>query len=111
MARLAVLSNAALADGFRLAGIATSVAEPGDAARATLRSLMRDPELGLLLVTDDLWTSLDERTQRALEGLPRPLLLAVPAGEITEAGARRELLGEMLERAIGYRIELGRGEG
>ena len=108
MAHLAVMSNATLADGFRLAGIRTLVAEPGDGARAVLRTLLRDDELGLLLVTDDLWRSLDERTRRSLDHLPRPLTLAVPAGEISEAGARRELLGEMLERAIGYRIELGR---
>lgn len=110
MAHLAVLSNPQLADGFRLAGIPTMVAEPGDPARAVLRSLLRDEELGLLLITDDLWRSLDERTRRSLEFVPRPLTLAIPAGEITEGGARRELLGEMLERAIGYRIELGRGE-
>jgi vacuolar-type H+-ATPase subunit F/Vma7 len=107
MAHLAAMSNAALADGLRLAGIPTAVAAPGEPARAALRALLRDDELGLLLVTDDLWASLDERSRRTLEYLPRPLVLAIPAGEISEAGARRELLGEMLERAIGYRIELG----
>lgn len=75
-----------------------------------MNALLADAEIGLVLVTRDLWDAVPERTRRTIEGLPRPLVLAVPAGEITEAGARRELLGEMLERAIGYRIELGSRE-
>ena len=84
--------------------------DPGETARGVLRALLADEDLGLLLVTDDVWASLDLRTRHTLEYLPRPLVLAVPAGQITEAEARRELLGEMLERAIGYRIELTRAE-
>lgn len=109
MARLVAVSNAWLADGFRLAGIPTTTVEPGRVDTA-LDALLQDAEMGLILVTRDLWDAVAERTRRTIEGLPRPLVLAVPAGEITEAGARRELLGEMLERAIGYRIELGNVE-
>ena len=106
MAHLAVLCSPALADGFRLVGISTLTAAPG-APEAALRTLLADEELGLLLVTEDLWASLDERSRGVLEYLPRPLVLSIPAGAVTEVTARRELLGEMLERAIGYRIELG----
>ena len=107
MAHLAVLSNRALGDGFRLAGLATVIAEPGEPARAAIQSIVGDEELGLLLVTEDLWASLGDRDRRWLEYLPRPLVQPIPAGQITEVAARRELLGEMLERAIGYRIQLG----
>lgn len=106
MPRLAALSNVALADGFRLAGIPTVTVEPARIEDA-LRSVLEDDDLGLLLVTRDLWDGLTERTRQAIERLPHPIVQAVPAGEISEAGARRALLGEMLERAIGYRIELG----
>lgn len=106
MARMVAVANPTLADGFRLAGIPTA-AVPRGRAEAALRPLVADEEIGLVLITRDLWDEVPERAQRTLEGLARPLVLAVPAGEVTEAGARRELLGEMLERAIGYRIELG----
>jgi vacuolar-type H+-ATPase subunit F/Vma7 len=109
VAHLAVLSNRALGDGFRLAGLTTIVADPGEPARTALRSMVGDEELGLLLVTEDLWGSLTDRERRRLEYLARPLVQAIPAGRITEVAARRELLGEMLERAIGYRIQLGGG--
>jgi vacuolar-type H+-ATPase subunit F/Vma7 len=107
MAQIAAISSPALADGFRLTGITVLTPMPGAQMQSALRTLLDDPEVGLLLVTEDLWASLDERTRGTIEYLPRPLVLSVPAGAVTEAGARRELLGEMLERAIGYRIELG----
>lgn len=107
MAHVAVLCSVGLADGFRLAGVAAYPAAPGPTLRAALPALLGDPELGLLFVTQDLWTALDEATRASLEYLPRPVVLDIPAGEVAGAGARRELIGEMLQRAIGYRIELG----
>ena len=111
MARLAVICGLNLADGYRLAGVGVFPATPGTPLRATLQAVLADDEIGLVLVTDDLWTSLDERTRGALGDLPRPLVLNIPAGVVAETAARRELLGEMLERAIGYRIELGGTQG
>ncbi len=109
MARLVVLSTPALADGFRLAGAATIEAHPGPGAAALVRRLAADPATGLLLVTDDLWAKVDERTRGDLERLARPIVLALPTGRGEDGGSRRQLLGEMLQRAIGSRIELGRG--
>ena len=106
MARLAVVCGPSLAAGYRLAGVGAFPATPGTPLRATLEAVLADQEVGLLLITDDLWASLDERTRSTLEYLPRPLVLNIPAGVVAETAARRELLGEMLERAIGYRIEL-----
>ncbi len=106
MARLVVLTSAALADGFRLAGPATHVARPGpDAARA-VRSLADEGDVGLLLVTADLWSSLEVRLRGSLERLPRPIVQVIPAGAVMDVTTRRQLLGEMLQRAIGYRVEL-----
>lgn len=107
MATIAAISTPPLADGFRLAGISVLTPGPGAQLNSALRSLIDDAEVGLVLVTEDLWATLDDRTRGSIEYLPRPLVLSVPAGAVTVAGARRELLGEMLERAIGYRIELG----
>jgi vacuolar-type H+-ATPase subunit F/Vma7 len=110
MARLIVLSSAALADGFRLAGAATVVAQGGpDAARALERLLHDEPDVGLALVTSDLWSSLGERLRTTAERLGRPIVLPIPAGDVTDPATRRQVLGEMLQRAIGYRIEIGAG--
>jgi vacuolar-type H+-ATPase subunit F/Vma7 len=108
MARLVVVSSPALADGFRLAGVATHVVRAGPEAARTLATVVADADVGLALVTSDLWASLDERVQADAERLGRPIVLPIPAGAVTDVTTRRQILGEMLERAIGYRIEFGR---
>jgi vacuolar-type H+-ATPase subunit F/Vma7 len=110
MPRLVVVSSPALADGFRLAGAATRVARPGDDAARLLAAVIAEADVGLALVTADLWASLDDRTQAGAERLGRPIVLPIPAGAVTDVTMRRQILGEMLERAIGYRIEFGREE-
>ena len=109
MARLVALSAASLADGFRLAGVATTVARPGEETALALRGLVAEGDVGLVLVTADLWASLDERIRDGVERLARPIVLTVPAGAPSEAATRRELVADMLRRAIGYRIQLGGG--
>jgi vacuolar-type H+-ATPase subunit F/Vma7 len=110
MARLVVLTTPALADGFRLAGCATVVSAPGPPASAALRELAAEDDIGLLLVTADLWASVEERLRASLEQLARPVVAPVPAGAVADGTTRGQLLGEMLQRAIGYRIELAGGD-
>jgi vacuolar-type H+-ATPase subunit F/Vma7 len=109
VARLLVVSNPGLADGYRLAGAPTLATHPGPEAATVIRSAVADADVGLLLVTADLWQALDARTRGDLERLARPIVLPIPAGVVTDVSTRRQLLGEMLERAIGYRIELTTG--
>jgi len=105
MARLVVVSSADLADGFRLAGPATHVARPGAEAARVVRAVAAEGDVGVVLVTADLWASLDERLRGALErGLP--IVQPIPIGMVTDATVRRRLIGDMLQRAIGYRLEL-----
>ena len=111
MARLVVLSSPALADGFRLAGAAVVAVQRGPEAGRALDLLLREPDVGLALVTSDLWTSLSERLQTTAERLGRPIVLPIPAGAVTDMASRRQVLGEMLQRAIGFRIDLGAREG
>ena len=110
MARLVVIANPGLADGFRLAGSATVTARPGPEAVAAVRSVVAEGDIGLVLVTADLWHALDDQFRGVLERSARPIVLPIPAGVVTDVTTRRQLLGEMLERAIGYRIELASGE-
>lgn len=106
MARLVVLANESLGDGFRLARPETIVARPGVAAATDLRRLIAAGDTGLVLVTADLWASVDERLRALAERTARPIVLPIPAGVVTDFTTRRQLLDEMLQRAIGYRIQL-----
>lgn len=108
MARLVVVANPGLADGFRLAGAATVATRPSEAP-AAVRSVVAQRDVGLLLITADLWDALDDRARASLERSAWPIVLPIPAGVVTDVTTRRQLLGEMLERAIGYRIEIVTG--
>ena len=109
MSRFVIVCSAPLADGFRLAGPETVEARHGAEASAALRRVASERDVGLVLVTADLWASVDESLRRTLERLPRPIVLSIPAGVVTDFTTRRQLIGEMLQHAIGYRIELSGG--
>jgi vacuolar-type H+-ATPase subunit F/Vma7 len=107
MARIVAVAGPSLADGFRLAGVAAVTAASGVEVRDRLQELVLEADVGLVLVTEDLWAALDERARDRFESLARPIVLTVPAGAATDLATRRELIADMLRRAIGYRIQLG----
>lgn len=110
MARVVILSAPGQADGYRLAGCSTVVAPPGAEAAAALRHLTDSADIGVLLVSADLWSSLDERLRGEVEQLARPVVMSIPEGERTPGAARVQLLGEMFQRAIGFRIQISEAE-
>ena len=110
MARVVILSAPGQADGYRLAGCATVVAPPGPEATATLRHLIGTADVGVLLVSDELWASVGERVRADVEGLARPVVMPIPEGEHVPGAVRVQLLGEMFQRAIGFRIQISGSE-
>lgn len=110
MARMVILSAPGQADGYRLAGCDTVVATPGREAAAALRHLAATFDVGVVLVSSDLWTSLDDRLRNDVEQLARPVVMPIPEGERIPGAAREQLLGEMFQRAIGFRIQISGGE-
>ena len=129
MGRLTVVTTPALADGFRLAGCETVATNAVEAA-ATIRALLdsgspdapgrhpsaqeRDltaaersiPGPAVLFVTADLWMALDERLRASLESAPDRVVMALPVGTPGDRGSRAALVGEMLQRAIGFHVNL-----
>ena len=110
MARVVILSAPGQADGYRLAGCSTMVASPGPEAVASLRHLAATPDVGVLLVSEDLWASFDDRLRSDVEQLALPVVMPIPEGERTPGAAREHRLGEMFQRAIGFRIQISGGE-
>lgn len=111
MARVVVLSAPGQADGYRLAGCATVVSPPGPEAAATLRHLTGTSDIGVLLVSDELWSSVGERVRADIERLARPVVMPIPEGTHVAGSVRVQLLGEMFQRAIGFRIQIAGREG
>lgn len=105
MAKLAVISEPALASGFALAGVEVhAVVTPVEAKRVLL-ALMDEPDVGIIAIPAAYLGALDEATRRRVNGSTKPVVVAVPSGVPTEAGERRSRqIAEMIRRAIGFRI-------
>ncbi len=110
MYKLIVLTDAETADGFRLAGVDVSVAETATAARKTLASLIDDDESGIIAVNERLMSEIDERLQKKIDSIYRPIVVSLPIREKLEMGEdHRAYLSRLIRRAIGFDITLRRG--
>jgi len=107
---LVVLTDADTADGFRLSGVSVVVADTPEMARAQLNALLDDETSGIIAVNEKLMAEIDERTQRKIDSIYRPIVISLPIKEYLEVGEdHRAYLARLIRRAIGFDITLRRG--
>jgi vacuolar-type H+-ATPase subunit F/Vma7 len=105
MSRLMVITRPTLVSGFQLAGVNAVGAEDVETAQDLISSWLAAGEVGLLAIDDGLLERMDAdfiRRLGSIEGLP---YLAIPGGaSLGPEASRRERIGEMIRRAIGFHI-------
>jgi vacuolar-type H+-ATPase subunit F/Vma7 len=108
--RLIVVTTPELEPGYRLAGVATRVTESLDEAAHTLRELLAEGVEGdVVAVHEPYFNELDPHLRREIDSLVSPLVVALPAGDESEAeGERRARLLRMLWQAVGFEITFDR---
>ena len=110
MYKLVVLTDTDSADGFRLAGVDVDIVDTPEATRARLISLLDDDATGIIAVHERLMTAVDERIQRKIDSIYRPIVVSLPIREKLEIGEdHRAYLSRLIRRAIGFDITLRRG--
>lgn len=110
MYRLIVLTDSDTADGFRLSGVDVEVAESSEEARLRLNALLDDEASGIIAVNEKMMAGIDERTQRKIDSIYRPIVISLPIKERLEVGEdHRAYLARLIRRAIGFDITLRRG--
>lgn len=110
MYKLIVLTDPDNADGFRLAGVQVDVVESEDQVRERLNRLLDDESSGIIAVNEHLMTMIDERTQKKIDSIYRPLVVSLPLREKLAIGDdHRAYLARLIRRAIGFDITLRRG--
>ncbi|MDP2181255.1 MAG: V-type ATP synthase subunit F [Actinomycetota bacterium] len=110
MYKLVVLTDSDTADGFRLAGVDVEVADSSDLARKKLSALIDDESSGIIAVNERMMAVIDERTQRKIDSIYRPIVISLPIREKLEVGEdHRAYLSRLIRRAIGFDITLRRG--
>lgn len=110
MYSLIVLTDPDTADGFRLAGVDVEVVEHIDHVRERLNRLLDDEASGIIAVNEQFIAAIDERTQRKIDSIYRPLVISLPIREKLAFGEdHRAYLARLIRRAIGFDITLRRG--
>ncbi len=110
MYRLVVLTDSDSADGFRLAGVDVVVIDSVDQVGERLNRLIDDEASGIIAVSERMMAGIDERTQRKIDSIYRPLVISLPLREQLEMGEdHRAYLARLIRRAIGFDITLRRG--
>lgn len=110
MYKLIVLTDPDNADGFRLAGVDVVVAESADEVREKLNGLLDDEAAGIIAVNEQMMAAIDQRTQRRIDTIYRPLVISLPIREkLTIGEDHRAYLARLIRRAIGFDITLRRG--
>jgi V/A-type H+-transporting ATPase subunit F len=108
--RLVVLTDPDSADGFRLAGVDVEVIDSPESARRKLTSLLDDDSTGIIAINEALMASIDERIQKKIDSIYRPIVVSLPIREKLEIGEdHRAYLSRLIRRAIGFDITLRRG--
>ena len=110
MYKVVVLTDSDTADGFRLSGVDVEIADSGDLARKILNSLLDDESSGIIAVNEKMMAVIDERTQKKIDSIYRPIVISLPIKEKLELGEdHRAYLSRLIRRAIGFDITLRRG--
>jgi V/A-type H+/Na+-transporting ATPase subunit F len=108
--KLVVLTDTEHADGFRLAGCDVIVADSPDEARRSLSALVDDDTSGIIAVNEAMMADIDERLQRKIDSIYRPIVVSLPIRETLQVGEdHRAYLSRLIRRAIGFDITLRRG--
>ena len=110
MYKLIVLTDSDSADGFRLAGADVDVVDSPEMTRKRLNILLDEERSGIIAVSERMMSAIDERTQKKIDSIYRPIVISLPIKEKLEVGEdHRAYLSRLIRRAIGFDITLRRG--
>ncbi|MFX0107289.1 MAG: V-type ATP synthase subunit F [Candidatus Hodarchaeota archaeon] len=103
--KIAAIGDRDTVTGLRMVGV-QECAIPGSAeeTRAALTKYFRDPDTGLIIITEPL-AKLVESTIIELSEAPVPVILLIPDREGT-TGAYDTVLRELIRRAVGIDINI-----
>lgn len=101
--RIAVIGDAAIATGFRLAGLyhVYSV-EKGKEFEDKLRETIENPEFGIVIVNESYLPGIDWRLKKKIDNLAHPVVIGV--ADISGKQEEGEDLNELIKKALGFDV-------
>jgi len=104
--RISVIGDFDTVVGFRLAGVKDGyVVETPEEALQRLREVVKEEDVGLVIITERLVDKIRAEVDRLLENRSFPLLVEIPdkAGPIEK---KVDPLKELVRRAVGVEIKI-----
>ncbi|MBD3390194.1 hypothetical protein GF415_04565 [Candidatus Micrarchaeota archaeon] len=104
--RIAVIGDAALATGFRLAGLYhVHVVKDGKEFEEKLREVIEDPKFGIVIVNESYLPGIDWRLKKKIDNLAHPVVVGV--ADISGKTEEGEDLSELIKKALGFDVSKG----
>lgn len=101
--KIAVIGDAALAAGFRLAGLRhVFVTGKGAEFEEKLKSTISDPDFGIVIVNESYLPGIDWRLKKKIDNLAHPVVIGV--ADIAGKKEDGEDLNELIKRALGFDV-------
>lgn len=105
MSRLLIVARPSLVPGFQLAGVDATAVDDAAAARRLISRWLDDEMTGLLAVDEGFLHQFDNAFRRRMDAAAQLPYLALPSGEpLPEGVSTRQLIAEMLRKAVGFHI-------
>jgi vacuolar-type H+-ATPase subunit F/Vma7 len=100
--RIAVIGDAALATGFRLAGLQHVFITGKDEFEGKLKEVLSNPEFGIVIVNETYLPAIDWRLKKKIDNLAHPVVIGV--ADISGKREEGEDLNELIKRALGFDV-------
>ena len=102
--KVRVVSRAARASGYGLAGLPVTTAEDAARATAAVARLAAEKDVGIVLVDEELHRGLPRDLMQRLDRQGLPIVIAVPAPRWDQRNEAEDYILDILRQAIGYRV-------
>ncbi len=101
--RIAVIGDAALATGFRLAGLYyVYTTEKGKEFEEKLKEVINDPQVGIVIVNESYLPGINWQLKKKIDSLSHPVVIGV--ADISGKSEEGEDLNELIKKALGFDV-------
>jgi vacuolar-type H+-ATPase subunit F/Vma7 len=100
--KLMVIGNPAAVLGFSLVGVDGRVATTAEDANQALDTILAAPDVGIVLVTEDISALIEARMESLRMHSTVPLVVEIPSPGGPPQG--KPALSEVVKRAIGFKL-------
>lgn len=103
--RISAVGDFTTITGFRLAGIKDCYeVERSEEARDIIRRLVKEEDMGMIIITEDIAEALREEIDALTEGVVTPLIVEVPNSKGPLEG-KVDPIRRLVKRAVGVEIK------